>query len=109
MVYGNFLSLIIYVIIVLLAAIFTGIKELYFLSVINCLLLYFQYKKKTKDKVKDKYDDLEDSEVSKEIDAVIDLAKEKIYSKYANTPIDDEEKKDMVWKEVINILGERKK
>jgi hypothetical protein len=109
MVYGNFISLIIYIVIVLLAAIFTGIKELYFLSIFNFVWLYFQYKKKKLDKKLVEYDNVDDREISEEMDFVINMAKEKINNKYANTPISDEEKKDMVWKEVINILGERKK
>lgn len=107
MVHGNFISLTIYTIIVFLAAIFTGNIVLFILSIVNIILLVYQYDK-AKNKIEEqnkKEEQLTDKEMKR--NQIKELARKNIENKYENFNLSEQEKKDLIRDEFIRLMIEK--
>ena len=104
LIYGNILSLTIYTLFVLFAAIGTGSVVLFLISIINFALIIYQYNKQ---KISKKHN-LMQEEKATEVDTIKAKAKHNIETKYKNSNISEEEKKDLIWEEFLRLMRERK-
>lgn len=108
MIFGNILSLTIYTIIVLFVAITTGIAELYLISIVNFVLIIYQYSKQKKSIERKLIQEQQKAKVVDEISSVKAKAKHNIEVKYKNSNLSEAEKKDLIWEEYIRLMRERK-